>query len=151
MTAGFRSRITLTSAAVSAALGRLQQRGTDLYPAMLQVAGILMDNLDESFETGTTANMQRAPFAPLSPRYKKRRFALGFTGPILTRKGVMRTSFETRASQREAVIGTALRYAGFHQFGAGKLPARPVLGLDTERRGEVLRVLNAYLAEALTP
>lgn len=145
---GWRSSVSITSAAVSTALGKLIERGTDLYPVMLQVAGILLDNLQESFETATAGNIGRAPFAPLNPAYRKRRFAAGFTGPILTRKGILRNSFETRATHREAIVGTALRIAGYHHFGTSRLPARPMLGLDQPHRNEVLRMVNAYLSES---
>jgi phage gpG-like protein len=47
---------------------------------------------------------------------------------------------------REVVIGTNVQYAATHQFGRGKIPARPFLLVHDEDRREAASILLRHIA-----
>ena len=64
-------------------------------------------------------------WAPLKPQYLREKTKKGFSEKILQRTTTLRQSFTTRFAPMEAVIGTEVKYAIFHELGTRKMPARP--------------------------
>lgn len=131
-------------------LGQLTHRLAQPRVAMAEVAGYLEEITRENF------NQQRSPdghaWAPLSPRYAKRKKALGVPiqkilhGETLNLRDHMHTAF----SDTEASISTAgetKKYAATHQFGDSRrqIAARPFLGLSNADKDEILEIISQYL------
>jgi len=64
-------------------------------------------------------------WAPLKQRYREEKIKKGFSEKILQRTTTLRQSFTARFAPMEAVIGTEVKYAIFHETGTRKMPARP--------------------------
>ncbi|MFC2085209.1 phage virion morphogenesis protein [Bacteroidota bacterium] len=71
------------------------------------------------FEAESGAFTMGAPaltkWQDLSPRYKKQRYAKGYTGPILTKTGIMISSIHPFYDNRVAGVGTNIPYAKTHE------------------------------------
>jgi phage gpG-like protein len=65
---------------------------------------------------------------------------------ILIDTGRLIRSITYRAMTREVVIGTNVKYAATHQFGRGKIPARPFLLVHDEDRREAASILLRHIA-----
>lgn len=90
-------------------------------------------------------------WAPLSPAYaaaKRRRWG---KKPILQASGLLKTSLTTRpfpvdvVEAHFAVFGTDLDYAGYHQAGTDRMPARPVIDLPESLRQRWVKILQRWL------
>jgi phage gpG-like protein len=57
---------------------------------------------------------------------------------ILQDTGRLKQSFVSRATNQSVIVGTALNYATTHQFGRGRIPARPML--PSEKIVELLAI-----------
>ena len=84
---------------------------------------------------------------PLSPATLKQRSVKHKTGhmKILQDTGELRRSITYEAEPNSVRVGTALKYARTHQFGRGKIPARPFLGVNNEERQHIISMLGAYI------
>lgn len=95
----------------------------------------LWERFQREFQAEETALFEAAPFAPLSPDYaqqKERRFpgspVLQATQTLL--KSLTQDNAEgsvRRIDDLEAEFGSEVFYGIFHQFGTGRMPARPPL------------------------
>lgn len=96
-----------------------------------------------------------SPWAALSPRYQRRK-AKKYPGRrILEREGHMlgdRLAYQV--TDDTLLIGTSGRskrgytYPLAHQFGRGRVPARPFLGLSAEDEADILETIELHLADA---
>lgn len=84
---------------------------------------------------------------PLSPARIKQRMRRHRTGQmkILQDVGELRRSIQYEATQTYVRIGSNLIYARTHQFGRGKIPARPFLGITPNERRHINDMFRAYL------
>ncbi len=84
---------------------------------------------------------------PLSPARVKQRMRRHKTGQmkILQDVGELRRSVQYEAGQTYVRIGSNLIYARTHQFGRGKIPARPFLGVTPNERRHINDMFRAYL------
>ena len=84
---------------------------------------------------------------PLSPARVKHRLKRHKTGnmKILQDTGELRRSVQYEAKQTYIRIGSNLIYARTHQFGRGKIPARPFLGVTPNERQHINDMFRAYL------
>ena len=91
------------------------------------------------------------PWAPLSPRYARRKAKLRPGVPKLVFDNRMLGRLTWQADRTQALVGTNVPYAAAQQFGRPdiNLPARPWLGTDPEDRNEILRLLRKHLELAL--
>jgi phage gpG-like protein len=98
----------------------------------------------------------RKMWPQLAPSTVADRLRKGYGGahPILQRTGALALSllrggpgnvFQT--TPNSLVVGTNIAYAGFHQRGTSKMPARPVVGMSFARRGLIVRTLGDYVRE----
>ena len=83
----------------------------------------------------------------LSPARVKQRRKRHKTGSmkILQDTGELRRSVQYEAKQTYVRIGSNLIYARTHQFGRGKIPARPFLGVTPNERQHINDMFRAYL------
>lgn len=87
------------------------------------------------------------PWKPLSPAYKKskrKRESVG-ANRILVLDDNMRRSYKTVAAKAFLDYGTNDFKARWHQFGRGRLPARPHLGLNRNDVDSIGRIAMRFL------
>lgn len=143
--------ITIDDRDVQAALERLQQKISDLTPAMREIGELLVERAKGRFETSTSPDGSRwAPNAPSTimaylGRYggmRKKDGSLSKRGaaraaakkPLIGETRQLMGTIHYRASRDGVIVGSPMRYAAIHQFGglAGRgrrvtIPARPFL------------------------
>jgi phage virion morphogenesis protein len=134
---------TVTLDAFPAALAKLAAPPADLGPLLEQVAAALQAGTVRRFGLGVSP--QGVGWAPLaaSTRKKRRRRA----GQPLQDTGRLLGSITTRAAPPASVTQTAgAPYAGFHQGGTRRIPARPFLGPSDEDVRAVAGLIADYWA-----
>jgi phage virion morphogenesis protein len=133
---------------VNAALARLQAAGARLRPLFLEAGEELLQSTRARFASQTDPDGRA--WAPLSLRYlassRKRRSR----GPnaILTLSGDLARDLHYQASDTELRLGSSKKYAATHQFGRGRIPTRPFLGLAADDRATVLELAADYFERA---
>lgn len=134
--------IRINDAQLQAGLQRLAAQLGDLRPFFADVGETLLNSTRARFRSQTAPD--GTPWQALSPAYaaRKRRNP----GQILTLYGHLRGLLVYRADRDRLRIGTPLIYGATHQFGRGRIPARPFLGLSVADRGDLLAALSATLA-----
>lgn len=163
---GVRFRIGVDDEPVRDALARLLAAGEDLTPAMDAIGGALVLSTEERFE------FERAPGgSPWPPSIR----ALLTGGKTLSESGRLGDSITHEADSDSVRVGTNVRYAKTHQFGATiraktaktlaffipglgwrrkvsvRIPPRPFLGIDDDDRGRIGEELTDYLRDAAGP
>lgn len=131
------------------ALKTLSEKTQNLRPVMRNIAGIMMDSVEENF-----AQQGRPKWKDLSEVTKKLRRKEGkWPGMILQKsQGGLVDSISSDYGDDYAIVGTNKKYAAIHQFGgdAGrkkkvKIPARPYLTLGDDAVEEIVDNINGYL------
>jgi len=87
---------------------RLSRDLTDTLPIMRRIAGIMADSVEENF-----AREGR-------PRWEPSKRAIRDFGQTLQKSGRLAASITQKATATEAMVGTNVKYAAVHQFGAKK-------------------------------
>lgn len=161
-----RFRIWVDDDVVRESLDRLVAAGEDLTPAMDAIGGALVLSTEERFE------FERAPGgSPWPPSVR----ALLTGGKTLSESGRLGDSITHDASRDGVRLGTNVRYAATHQFGATisaktarglvfnipglgwrrkasvTIPPRPFLGIDDDDRDRIGEELTGYLRDAAGP
>ena len=143
------------------ALNFLARRGDDLSPAMQAIAGVLVDNIEEAFQSEQAPNGET--WVPLSDTTIKQREKFGYwLGQKLQQTGRLANSITSAFGKDYAVAGTNVTYAATQQFGAGRgsfgsdrhgrfipwgdIPARPFLGLSNEGRREIEEIIARFIS-----
>jgi phage gpG-like protein len=98
------------------------------------------------------AEGEHGPWAPLSPAYLERKFHDVGAEPILVRSHRMIDSLLTDTDDtvknmmpQALQFGTVVEYAGFHQTGTGKMPARRLFDFTEPQRKEMVTALQREL------
>lgn len=147
-------RISLNTKEIDGLAVRLARRSTDFREAMTEIAGIMLDAVEENFEKeGRPATWTPLADETVEDRRKK---GYGPEHPILQRTGTLATSVQADSDDRSAVVHTNLRYAAIQHFGgkAGRgkkvtiLP-RPFLVLAPQDEDEIANVLRKLLDKDL--
>lgn len=147
-------RIELDDAELLTRLEALAERIEDNRPLMREIAGILLDSVEENFE-----HEGRPPWPDLAPATIAERERKGYwPGRILQRRGGgggLAGSIQTDAGLDYAMVGTNKRYAAIHQLGgkAGRgrkveIPARPFLGVTEEDMHAIYEAIDEWLRGA---
>src|SRR3989339_368312 len=127
------------------ALKRLSEKTKNLRPVMRNIAGIMMDSVEENF-----AQQGRPKWKDLAEVTKKQRKKEGkWPGMILQKsQGGLADSISSDYGDDYAIVGTNKKYAAIHQFGgpAGRgkkvnIPARPYLTLGDTAVEEIKECL----------
>lgn len=66
---------------------------------------------------------------------------------ILTDYGVLKLIETNLLTKNNAIIGTKTEYGKITQYGNGKVPARPYLGVNERNIQEIVGVITSYLKE----
>lgn len=99
--------------------------------ALDPIAEVLYEFVSQRFETQTDPH--GTAWAPLSEKTLEARVRRGFSGTkILIVSAALRLSYTPRIQREQLRVaigpgGPAAAYAATHQFGRGRIPARPVL------------------------
>ena len=128
-------------------LADLRERGGNLAPAMREIAGHLLDSVNEAF--AREASPAGKAWAPLKPATVDDRLRRRYgSGPILKRSGDLGARILADWDKTSAVVGTNVVYAATHHFGdnARGIPARPFLGISDEARDVILQAVADHLA-----
>ena len=133
----------------------LARRSDDMSEAMTEIAGIMLDAVEENFEK----EGRPETWTPLAEATVEDRREQGFgpEHPILQRTETLAASVQADSSDREAVVSTNLRYAAIQHFGgeAGrgkkvKIPPRPFLVLAPQDENEIVGVLRKLIEKDLS-
>ena len=99
---------------------------SNLNQALYEIEDYLLASTKARFNTMTAPD--GTAWQPLSPAYyavKPRNKNL-----ILTLNGYLRRSIYSIRGEDTVTIGSNISYAGTHQYGYGRIPARPFIGLS---------------------
>ena len=142
---------------ISEAFNRLLQHTQDLEPAMRQIAGVLANASEESFEQQQAPD--GTPWDGLSEEttIPWREANNYWPGQILQVTGDLAASITTDYSDDYATIGTNKVYGPMMHFGGttssdsmipGKeIPGRQFLGLGPQDEDEILDILSSFLMQ----
>ena len=134
--------ISYDDKAVRQRLAELLDRGGNLGPAMREIAGHLLDGVNEAF--AREASPAGEPWAPLKPATVQGRLRQRYgSGPILERSGDLGARILADWDNTSAVAGTNVVYAATHHFGdpLRGIPARPFLGVPDDARDAALQAI----------
>jgi len=96
------------------------------------------------------------PWAPLNPDYAARKQAQGYGTKILVRTGRLKGSL-TERSHADAVfqprelgmsLGTRVPYAGYHQTGTSRMPAREPIRINEAQARRWMRLIQKFILES---
>jgi phage virion morphogenesis protein len=148
---------------IRAALQRTLAATGNLTPVMKAIGERLVRSTEERFDTETAPD--GTPWKPLKATtlygsYKKKKstkageptaaFSRYLSGrKILTLSGELRGSIFSKPGQDQVAVGTGKIYGATHQFGRGKIPARPFLGITDADRNEILELLREHIEHAM--
>ena len=132
----------IDTAEIDALLDRLVKAGTDLTPAMRDVAGVLRDASQDAFDDEADPSTGD-PWQELKPKTVTRR---GSTNPILQVSGDLARIQTDYGVDYAAAVSPEI-HAATHQFGDDErgIPARPYLGIDKEDEQDILDILRRHL------
>lgn len=121
----------------------------DTASLMASIAQVLVSSAEQSFEDERDPNTGQ-PWQSLSEAYAKKKAEGKYSLKLLQREGLLVTSIDSDSSEKEAIAGSNLVYAGTHQFGNENLniPARPYLGIDDIAEEEILDAINEHYLKA---
>lgn len=145
--AGARIELELDDRPVQEALERLLEAGEDLSPALQDIGEYLQLSHDDRFRD--QVDPDGTPWAPLSPRYRRRKRRNA--DKILVLDGFLRDLLRYQEDGQTLEFGTDRPYGATHQFGDPdrNIPARPFLGISDDDEIEILAILRDHLAEAV--
>lgn len=146
--AGTSIKIELDDQRINQALDQLIRAGVSLAEPLAEIGEQLLANTKDRFETGQSPD--GVPWEPLSDRYikSKRKQKSRGVDAILVLDDHLRGELGYNSGDDWMEITAPQIYAATHQFGRGKIPARPFLGLSDEDLDYIHEVLAEYLAEA---
>lgn len=81
---------------------------------------------------------------PWAPRKREAKHGL------LTKTGHLRNSVYGQPIEQGAIIGTNVFYAGFHQHGTSRMPARSFLGVGPADEAEIVEAIESFIASVLS-
>ena len=122
--------------------------GGDLTPLMRGVASVIENSSRDRFRTKTAPDGSTwADLKPSTLKAKKGR------GSKMVEYGDLMRSITSYANSTSAAVGTDRPYAKYHQTGtknsdgSERMEARPIFGISTEDRTDVLDLMNDFMEE----
>jgi len=97
----------------------------------------------------TQASPDGVPWAPLSPKYQKRKDRLRPGAPILVYDNLLRGTLRYQVVDGTLLFGTDRPYGASQQFGRGGIPARPWLGTNAADDAQLVQIALKHLQLAL--
>jgi len=132
-------------------LKKLISKTKNLRPLMKNIAGIMLDSVEENFEKeGRPEKWQELSEVTIKQRTKKKYYP----GKILQMRAELATSITNKYDNNSARVGTNKEYAAIHQFGGNagrnkrvKIPKRPFLSLGESELNDITNSIQKYLQE----
>lgn len=101
--------------------------------------------IKERFDKEQSPDGQKwKPLAPSTVKHRKKRHKKG-NMKILQDTGELRRSIAYEPEDNCVKIGSKLKYARTHQFGRGKIPARPFLGVNDMEKQQIISMFRQYV------
>lgn len=143
------ARIHVDSDQVEAMLRELDNRMKDYKPVFRKAAIYMEGSIGKNFR----AQGRPTKWAPLKPKTLAARRKKGSGAKILQDSGLLKASVTSnleikRMTKLEYEFGTAKIYAATHQYGRGKIPARPFLLFQDSDEKAIRRIFEDHLKEA---
>lgn len=143
--AGVSIRVELQN---SESLEQIKERSQDMSTVFGDIGEYLRLSHQDRWQAQIASDHR--PWLPLSPKYAASEAKLKSKGPdkILTFSGHLK-DLHYQTSKQQLRLGTNKDYGAAHQFGSSTkgIPARPFLGISTEDRTEIMRLLRVFIAE----
>jgi phage virion morphogenesis protein len=141
--------IKIEDAELQKVISKLISKTRNLRPLMKNIAGIMMDSVEENFEK----EGRPEKWTPLAKPTIKQRTKKGYwPGKILQMRGELAASITSKYDDNSAVVGTNKIYAAIHQFGGNagrnkkvKILARPYLKLGDKENILIIKEVQNYL------
>ena len=148
-------RVAVNTKEIDGLAVRLARRSSDLSEAMTEIAGIMLDAVEENFEKEGRPETW-TPLADVTVEDRREK-GFGPEHPILQRTGTLAASVQAESGRNEATVSTNLRYAAIQHLGgeAGRgksvtIPPRPFLVLAPEDEDEIADVLRRLIDKDLS-
>lgn len=135
--------------AIVEALLKLQESGSNLRPALLQIGELLQDSTQQRFSTATAPDGQKWAANTIMTIDRK-----GSSQP-LTDGGTLGNTIDYQLLGSDGLqIGSPMEYAAMMQFGGtqaefpnlwGDIPARPFLGISDNDRAHILDIIAKHM------
>ena len=131
-------------------LKKLIAKAENLRPLMKNIAGIMMDSVEENFEKEGRPEKWEA----LKPSTIKQRTKKGYyPGKILQMRGELAASITSTYNDNSSTVGTNKVYAAIHQFGGDtgknkkvKILARPYLSIMEDDLNNINKTIKDYIS-----
>lgn len=117
------------------------QRMRDLTPAMRSARNVMDASIQQNFQRSG----RPVRWAPLSPKYLRRKLRQGYGPQTLVKTGLMRRSVTSVAGSDNLKIGTAVHYARHHHFGTRKMPKRRFLLFQKQDVRDINRLVMEHI------
>ena len=134
------------------AFNRLARSIQNYRPAWPAITALYRQMMSEQFESQGARGGRR--WVPLSPGYKRWKDIVAPGMPILVLTGKMKASLIGKTSDTieqfrpaSVTLGTRIRYAGYHQTGTRRMPARPPIVLRSRDIRDMSNVMVKQSAE----
>lgn len=170
------ANLILDDSEVRTALGKMQQAGSDLRPALREIGEYLDLSTRQRFDNErdpdgnrweplSDTTLRNAMLRGVSRSKSSKRRSLRARGGgtkrgavgalankrILVVSGMLRDTLRYQLDSHGLRFGTDLIYGAPHQFGYPKkgIPARPFLGFSAEDKIEIIAILRGHLKAAI--
>lgn len=129
----------------------ISTRGTDFRPAWQAITDRLLTIEGQQFASEGAYGSTGWP--ALAPSTIERRQSQGYgAGPILDMTGALKRSLSVKGAEGQISViepasmafGTGIEYAGLHQTGTGRMPARKPLELPERDRKVIVKIAQRY-------
>jgi len=127
-------------------LKRMQTSAEKLSP-VLEDIGQDMVTATKTQRFDQEKDPERRPWKKLSPGYKAYKDRVRPGAKILVFNGTLKDSIRHSVSSDAVSIGTSVEYASKHQYGEGKLPARPFLGFNSDDATKALARVKEHITK----
>jgi phage virion morphogenesis protein len=122
-----------------AKIDQLASRLQNLEQPLAEVGAYLERKAKLRFVTESDPSGKKwAPLRPSTLRYKK-------TNAILRETGAMAASIAFNVSRNAVTVKPSVDYAIFHQTGAARMAARPIMGFEAGDPEAIAGIISGYL------
>ena len=130
---------------VNIMLDKIKESARDMTSPLKKGGLIMLRSVDLNFQRSGRPKTWR-PLAKSTLRWK---IMHGYSPFPLIRSGDLRRSFVYRVENRNRLlVGTAVKYAPFHQFGTRTMPARPFLVFQRQDIRQIKELILKHIAGA---
>lgn len=125
------------------ALRNLRSKISNLSPFYKKAAILMKADILRHFQS---EEGPKGSWEKLTKTYEKRKLLKG-KNHILQFSGRLRGSIDAKDMSDNASVGTNIQYGTTHQFGKGRIPARPFLWLSTDALEKIMNVMKEHIKD----